>query len=43
MGGSEKRQGLTGYHLVSYIYDVPEAKVVEDAEAAFNAYFEEKN
>ena len=43
MGGGEKRQGLEGYNLVSYIYDVPEDKVIEDAEAAFNAYFEEKN
>ena len=39
MGGGEKRQGRTGYNLVSYIYDVPEDKVIEDAEAFYLEQF----
>lgn len=35
MGGGSKRNGLDGYLLVSFIYGVPEDKVLEDAEAAF--------
>ena len=35
MGGGSKRNGYVGYLLVSFIYEVPEDKVLADADAAF--------
>ena len=35
MGGGSKRNGYDGYLLVSFIYEVPEDKVLADADAAF--------
>lgn len=35
MGGGSKRTGYDGYLLVSFIYEVPEDKVLADANSAF--------